>query len=393
MRILIYTHAFAPSIGGVETYVMLLAQGLAQTNGTSNLQVTVLTPTPAGAWDDAALPFRVVRQPSWVKLLRAIRHADVVHLAGPCLAPMLLAWIFRKPVVVEHHGYQTVCPNGMLLYEPGKTVCPGHFVSHRYHQCLQCHAASVGWLKSLSHLLLVFPRRWLSARVTRNLPISQHVSGRLGLPRSEVIYYGIPDLRRVASVAGQCLPKPSANAHMTFAYVGRFVSEKGAQLLVEAAQRLQRDGCHFRLKLIGDGPQRARLESDIEASGLGERVVLTGYLQGEAMESALGDVSVVVMPSICEETAGLAAIEQMMRGRLVIAADIGGLGEVVGPAGLKFPPGDVDALASCLKRVLDQPGLVQVLGEKARQRALELFRQERMVDEHLTLYHQLVLSQ
>jgi glycogen(starch) synthase len=101
-------------------------------------------------------------------------------------------------------------------------------------------------------------------------------------------------------------------------------------------------------------------------------------------------IDAVVMPSVWEETAGLSAIEQMMRGRLVVAADIGGLGEVVGEGGLKFPPGDIEGLASCLRRVLDEPDLAKALGKKARQRALQLFLEERMVAEHLSVYRQLL---
>lgn len=391
MRVLIYTHSFAPAIGGVETYVMLLAQGLAQRAeaGHDVPEVTVVTPTPAGGASDAALPFRVVRQPGFMGLLREIRRADVVHLAGPCLLPMAVAWTVSKPVVVEHHGYQAACPTGLLWHEPAQTVCPGHFMARRYHKCLQCTAATTGWMRSLSSVLLTLPRRWLCGRVTRNLPIAHHVKDRLDLPRSEVIYYGISN-RNVAADAGNALqPESSINSPVTFAYVGRLVGEKGLHLLVEAAGRLQKAGCDFRIKFIGDGPERSRLQAGIETLGLGERVAFTGYLEGKALEVALQDVAAVVMPSIWEETAGLAAMEQMMRGRLVIAADIGGLGEVVGEAGLKFPPADADALTSCMKRVLDEPSMVRTVGEKARVQALRLFCQERMVHQHMAVYHEL----
>ena len=63
----------------------------------------------------------------------------------------------------------------------------------------------------------------------------------------------------------------------------------------------------------------------IHTENLGPCTTITGFLRGHAFVNALQDVNVVVMPSMWEETAGLAAIEQMMRGRLVIAADIGGL--------------------------------------------------------------------
>ena len=78
-----------------------------------------------------------------------------------------------------------------------------------------------------------------------------------------------------------------------------------------------------------------------------------------------------------------------MRGGAVIASDIGGLGEVVGEAGLKFVAGEVAGLTSCLRRLLDDPGLVKILGDKARNRAQELFSQERMVQEHLDLYREI----
>src|SRR5438445_73341 len=99
---------------------MLLALGLARPpaqNGGTRFEATVVTPTPAGEMDDATLPFPIVRCPGVVMLLRLIRAAHVIHVAGPCFLPMLFALLLRKPVVVEHHGYQAVCPNGLLFYE------------------------------------------------------------------------------------------------------------------------------------------------------------------------------------------------------------------------------------------------------------------------------------
>src|SRR5580700_7563566 len=163
MRILIYSHAFAPKIGGVETYVMLLAQGLARVSTPAageTVQVTVATPTAGDGMDDAALPFRVVRRPGFFALLKLFWEADVIHLAGPSFLPMLMGLALRKPVVVEQHGYQAVCPNGLLLYEPTKTICPGHFIARRFKKCLGCNAKNDGWAKSTTKLLLTIPRRW-----------------------------------------------------------------------------------------------------------------------------------------------------------------------------------------------------------------------------------------
>src|SRR5207248_5999124 len=61
-----------------------------------------------------------------------------------------------------------------------------------------------------------------------------------------------------------------------FAYVGRLVSEKGLPVLVQAARRLLDQGQIFHLKLVGDGPERKRLESDVTALGLQQHVTFTG---------------------------------------------------------------------------------------------------------------------
>jgi glycogen synthase len=392
MKVLIYTHPFAPIVGGAEKFVMLLAQGLSSASRSpagSAVDVTVATPTPANGFDDYELPFRVVRRPNLVKLASLLREADVIQLAGPCFLPLLLGWLLRKPVAIEHHGYPPVCPNGMLFFEPTKTVCPGHFMAHRYGECLRCNAGTAGWLGSLRMLLLTFPRRWLCRRIAANAPISEHVRKRLELPRSQVIYYGIPDAPSDAQLA----VKDSSNGSpLCFGYVGRLVSLKGLPLVLEAAKQLRTLGYDFRLKFIGDGPEQAELKRLVGSLGLTERVAFTGFVTGDAFERAMDDVAAVLMPSIWEETAGLAAIEQMMRGRLVIASDIGGLGEVVGDFGLRFPAGSTEALAECMRSVLDRPETIVQHGAAARRRALDLFSQQRMVNDHLELYGRLAPS-
>ena len=100
MKLLIYSHFFAPSVGGVETIVMSLARGLAEMrtpSGDKEFELTVAAQTAPGQFDDGVLPFHVVRQPGFMRLRDLVRAADVVHLAGPALAPLFLGWLARKP--------------------------------------------------------------------------------------------------------------------------------------------------------------------------------------------------------------------------------------------------------------------------------------------------------
>src|SRR5260370_5261461 len=99
MRLLIYSHFFAPSIGGVETIVQSLARGLAglrDLNGSSEVEITLVTQTPAGHYDDSTFPFRVVRQARLVRLLRAILEEDVNHTAGPALLSLVFGFLAQR---------------------------------------------------------------------------------------------------------------------------------------------------------------------------------------------------------------------------------------------------------------------------------------------------------
>lgn len=391
MKILIYSHFFAPSTGGVETYVRLLAMGLAERARTKigdEMTVIVVTQTASMRGFDAVFPFKVVRCPNWFELCRIIRASDVVHLAGPSLVPMIVALLLRKPLTIEQHGYQAACPNGSLLYE-GKSVCPGYFLAGRYKQCLRCNGVVLGWKKSMKSLVLTFLRRWLCGYADVNLAISYHVMRRLDLPNARVVYYGVTDPKPSHTTGPSADPGRRVITTCCFAYVGRLVSEKGLHVLIEAARLLVDQGYDFRVKFVGDGPERTQLETLVSKSGLQEKVIFTGFLHGENLEQALSDAGALVMPSICEETAGLAAIEQMFRGRLVIASEIGGLAEVVGTAGMLFTPGNAEALAGCMKQVLEKPDIVFRFGQEARTRALSCFGLERMLDEHWAIYDRL----
>jgi glycosyltransferase involved in cell wall biosynthesis len=386
MKLLIYSHFFAPSIGGVELAVQSLAGGLSELHapqGASEFEVTLVTQTAAAGFDDSALPFRVVRRPNLFQLWRIVRESDVLHIAGPALPPLALGLLARRPVVIEHHGYQAICPNGLLVHQPDRSICPGHFQAGRYLECFQCRKNEISGVGSLLSLLLMFPRLALSRKAAVNLAISHHVLERHALPRSAVVYYGIEDPLGGGAISPSVI---AASGIFCFAYVGRFFPEKGIAILLQAAAILRKEGRDFEVRLIGDGPQRPKLEETITQNDLGSRVHITGYLSGADLTQALRDVSVVVMPSVCEETAGLAAIEQMMRGKLVIASRIGGLAEVVDDAGLTFPAENASALADCMRKAMQDASIVDSVGRKARDRARLLFLRSRMIDEHARVY-------
>jgi len=391
MRLLVYSHFFSPSVGGVETVVFNLARGLAElrlSDGQAEFKVTVVTQIPSEPLNDREFPFRVVRQPRLTQLWHLIRSSEVIHLAGPAFSPLALGMLARIPIVLEHHGYQSICPNGLLLHHPSNTVCPGHFKLRHYFECLRCNSFQSTWVRSCVSVLLMFPRCFLARRVAANVAVSQHVLNRIGgQPNASIVHHGIDTSLDTKLI---CVPILAMGDKLCFAYVGRLVREKGISVLLEATRILRKENLNFEVRVIGDGPERPRLERQIMELEISSCVNVLGFLTGSALERALEDVGVVILPTVMEETAGLAVMEQMLRGRLVIASDIGGLSEVVAESGLRFPPGDAVALASAMREVIQQPSIIHSLGQKARSRALDSFSLERMVESHARIYRRLL---
>lgn len=368
----------------METITGSLARGLADRSGEEpgdRILPTVVTQTPADSMNDSRLPFAIIRRPGLVRFIQLVRSADIIHLAGPALLPLVLAWIFRKPVFVEHHNYQSVCPNGLLIFQSDHSVCPGHYMRARYDKCIECNIEKVGRVRSVRDLILMFPRHWLVRRVTANVAPTVHVKRRIALPRTEVIRHGVASPSRMP-----IKPAPNSERVALFAFVGRLVHEKGVATFLRAANELSQNGYDFKLLIVGDGPERRALEILCAELGLADKTEFTGSLSPQEAATILAQSRAVVIPSVWEEVAGLVALEQMMHGALVIASDIGGLGEEVNGFGLKFPPGDSHALALCMRRVADDPEIVAELREKARMHASENYTEDRMVNEHLRLY-------
>jgi glycogen synthase len=381
IKLLIYTADFWPVVGGVQSVVMTLARGLATDEKSPQvMECTVVTETPAGMASDSDLPFRVVRNPNVFELVRLLWRSDLVHVAGPALRPLFLGFLLRKKVVVEHHGFQALCPNGLLFHEPTRAACSGHFLAGRHRECWKCNAG-LGYWRSVRLWGLTFLRRWSCRFVAANIAPTRWLQDLLRLPGTLTISHGVTEC---PSSPFLCRKTPK------FVFVGRLVTTKGVELLLHASRELLNKGFEFGLLIIGEGPERENLERLCDELELASRVDFVGQTSDENMESFLGGAIAVVLPSLAGEVFGLVAAENMMRGRAVITPDDGSLAEVVGDAGLKFTAGNASALAACMEKVLRSPEMAIELGERARRHGLDRFRAQGMLDGHLALYQKVL---
>ena len=112
-----------------------------------------------------------------------------------------------------------------------------------------------------------------------------------------------------------------------------------------------------RLRIAGDGPGRAGLETLAAELGLGERAKFLGFLRGQALAGELHGCRGVVLPSEWYENGPYSVMEALSCGKPVLGSRIGGIPELVreGETGFLFPPKDAPALAGAMQKLLTLP--------------------------------------
>jgi phosphatidyl-myo-inositol dimannoside synthase len=183
-------------------------------------------------------------------------------------------------------------------------------------------------------------------------------------------------------------PRNDGGAARTVA-VGRFVAQKGFPTLLRAwrlvVERMSGRGPVPELSLVGDGPQRRRLEQLVRTLGLTGSVRLTGALPRTGVVTELQRSHAFALPvrtrlaGLNPEGLGLAAVEAAACGLPVVVGRSGGAPETVqdGQTGFVVPPADHRALAARLFELLADPARSRAMGEAGRQLVLERFSADR----------------
>jgi glycosyltransferase involved in cell wall biosynthesis len=179
----------------------------------------------------------------------------------------------------------------------------------------------------------------------------------------ELVPHGV-DIRRFAPT-----PPPRAEPVQLLA-VGRLVEKKGFDVLIRALARL---GGSPRLRIIGDGPVRGRLERAVALTGLADRVELSGTVTHRELPSAYADAHAVIVPSVEDATGdrdGLpnVVLEAMASGRPVVASAIAAIPSAIedGASGVLVPPRDAAALAGAVAQVASDRALRERMGAVGR---------------------------
>lgn len=380
MKLAIVTkRTLAHGFGGVETNVHTLAKLAARRGDHATMLATA---HPAGRTSEDVDGTRVLYMPGapsvysrafWdatvatVRDLRARGELDLVlsmNLAGYGIATSGLG--------VPHYAFST-----------GRTIA--HLASE-WHEW----RGLAGLLAYPKHAAALAYYAWLERRLYARLDgvIAEdealfHELRRRGV-RAMLVYGGVnaaqfprdPALR--AKTRERLAIPPGADVLLMMATVNR---QKGVWVGVEAFVTLAPARPALHLVVVGDGPERARLERRVSSAGIGSRARFVGAVPAADACAFHNAADVLLYPTFRVEGLPAAIVEALSVGVPVIAADRGGVSTAVrdGETGLLLPRADVDAFVAAIARLLDDPAGRRAMGDRGRAAVAERFDMQRLV--------------
>lgn len=306
LKILFLSHKFYPDIGGIETTSETLAIAFSE----AGHQVRVLT--WSASEKENRFPFDIIRQPGTSALFQQHRWADIIFENNPAVQ---LAWpgiFFRRPSVVALHTWISK-PNGEVGWK---------------------EKLKIQWLRHAKSVIAVSDalrkRIWPAAIV-------------IGNAYKQDVFKRLTDVQKT----------------LDFVFLGRLVSDKGADLAIQAFYKiLSADtGKKYQLTIIGDGPELNSLKKMVSESEIENNVIFTGNLLGRELVDCLNKHRYLLVPSVWEEPFGIVALEGMACGCIPIVSDGGGLPDAVGDAGITFRRGDVNDLVKKIQDLMNNKEL------------------------------------
>ena len=414
MRILLATDAFPPVCGGSGWSTYELARGLRDRgHDVSVVHAHAGPPAEHGrAYDGfrvraislAALPVPFVRnylrnERLWARAARELRAlavetgADLLHAQHVLTSPAAVeaGAALGLPVVCTVRDYWPVCYWGTLIHDPGSpTLCPS-CSAVAMTRCLRPRAGAA-WPLALPFVPymrgnLARKQRALAranAVVAVSTAIARDLRARsslLAASRIEVIPnpVDVDGIRREAHAAASPLKGPYA------VFVGKLEQNKGVGYLLQAVDRA---ALAWPLVVVGDGRQRAALES--EARRRNRDVRFLGWLDRPRVMAWLAHASLLVFPSYGPESLSRVLLEAAAIGVPIAAMHTGGTGDIVAHEVSGLLSGTPEELGDHVARLAADPALAAALARRAREHVEAHFDTARVVGRIESLYTDLL---
>lgn len=197
-------------------------------------------------------------------------------------------------------------------------------------------------------------------------PFTREIARRFGVPEDRIL-----DLPRPTRWSDMEVIIPEEAGPVRITAAGRFVLDKGFDVLLTAFAMIAEEFSEVRLDLAGDGPERFKLERQAASLGIEDRVRFRGWLSPDSMREFFGGALISVLPSPLNEGLPTVLLEAGLAGSALVGTDVGGIRDIVHPdrTGFLVPPNDQAALADALRTLLRDPELARRLGKGAQAEA------------------------
>ena len=374
MKILL-VNDYATPTGGAELIMLALRQQLRELGHDARLFASSARPLNKKSEAD----YECLGTTSKFRTLLQSSNPWAVHVRIflTQLSPSILPLLIDFPTIYHVAWYRPICPLGTKKL-PSGDICQSPVGTACYqNKCLPIH----DWLPIMLQMKL-----WNNWQHAFNLVVanSYFVKRQLasqGVNATEVVWNGVPSRPMCSDLS----PYP------TVVFAGRLVVEKGLDVLIKAFREVIKQIPQARLLIAGAGTEKNNLLALVSELELGDRITFLGHLSREQMEQVFKESWVQVVPSQWQEPFGIVAAEAMMRGKAVIASNLGGLSEIVqhNKTGLLFRHDNIQELASSIIRILGNVNLARDMGETGREIALANFSEEAFTKKFLDLYQQI----
>jgi glycosyltransferase involved in cell wall biosynthesis len=365
--------------GGVETLVIKLIEGLA-----ADFQIVLVSNDPAGSLADSPLAPLIKEHIPWCepRITQAAAKELALKLknAGVQLAHFHSGW---------NYGWGIRVLNQSPIVQVHKAGIPVLSTNHGVFTLFEfCARYRPMWMK-----LAALPYAWLS-----KVQAVSHCAAEVAVSRNDLhwlVQWYWPVKNRFRLIYHSKLADepsaPTAGRLPVILYVGTIGHRKGHVFLVEAFARIAQRHPEWRLLLAGRNATPELYEQILKIRSLAnleDRIEIDHSLPDDAVAERMRTSAIFVMPSL-QEGLGLSLQEALYRGCACIASRAGGMQDLIedGVNGLLVPPGDADALAGALEKLITDGKLRERLNEAARPSVLAKgMTAPQMVENYAKLY-------
>jgi exopolysaccharide biosynthesis WecB/TagA/CpsF family protein len=289
-----------------------------------------------------------------------------VHNTFPLLSPSIFHATKRlhTATVLTLHNYRTFCASGIPMH--GDVSCT---------ECLDTQSVSPSLKFSCyrKNRLATLPLAIMIALHRRVKTWEGHVDAFVVLSdfqKDKMAEAGLPAANihvKPPFYANAPPPLLWEEREPKVIFIGRLGTEKGVQILLDAWKQWGREAPQ--LEIVGDGPERVKLQKSVKGNGIEDKISFLGQLPFLEVQRRLRLVRLLVLPSLCFEGFPMTIIEAFSLGVPVAASDIGPLPNIVkdGESGILFKPGDSLSLCHTMKEIWGRSDQLSSLGQGARQ--------------------------